>query len=455
VGLVGDTATFTVVAEGEGLSYQWYYYNIGDAAWKVAGNGTEPTLNVEFKAYRNNQRYRCEITDAEGNTVVTDEVRITAEAVELVITSQPVSYTGAVNDSVLFPVEATGNGLTYQWFYSSDAGENWYESGSPGCDTATLNPILRAYRDGMQYRCVITDVFGNSVTSDAVSMNIKASEITITQQPASVENAIYMKLYQFTVVAEGDNLTYLWELSSDGGATWTQSWNDGYDTATLNVRMTASRDGYLYRCVVTSGQKTVLVTDAAILDMQDASVEIVASPEDVYALNGETAAFHVEATGMDLTYAWYRSNDGGETWTKTYLEGYDTDTLSFAANAGRAVIFRCLVVDGSGKEAWSGAAKLRIISAELQILSQPESITCANGETAVFTVEAQGDGLKYQWYASADGGNTWTKTYLDGYNTAEYSFAVNAGRAAKLYKCVITDVSGNTVETNAVSVTIG
>ena len=44
---------------------------------------------------------------------------------------------------------------------------------------------------------------------------------------------------------------------------------------------------------------------------------------------------------------------------------------------------------------------------------------------------------------------------MTGYNTDTFSFTVNATRAARLYKCIITDAGGNTVETDAVSVTIG
>lgn len=113
------------------------------------------------------------------------------------------------------------------------------------------------------------------------------------------------------------------------------------------------------------------------------------------------------------------------------------------------------IVDGSGTEIWTNRVQLRILSAELKILTQPASITCANGATATFKVEAQGDTLKYQWYASSDGGATWTMTYLGGSTTDTLSFAVTAARAAKLYKCVITDIGGNMVETDAVSVTIG
>ncbi|MBO5953479.1 MAG: Ig-like domain-containing protein, partial [Oscillospiraceae bacterium] len=92
VGLIGDIATFTVVAEGEGLSYQWYYYEAASNEWKKSGSGTSATLSVEYTAYRNNQQYRCEITDANGSTVTTNIVRLTPKSVELIIVTQPVDY---------------------------------------------------------------------------------------------------------------------------------------------------------------------------------------------------------------------------------------------------------------------------------------------------------------------------------------------------------------------------
>ena len=68
---------------------------------------------------------------------------------------------------------------------------------------------------------------------------------------------------------------------------------------------------------------------------------------------------------------------------------------------------------------------------------------------------ARGENLKYRWYCSTDGGETWTETWLTGYNTDTLSFIVNALRASKIYKCVVTDRYGSVVETASVSVTIG
>ena len=353
-----------------------------------------------------------------------------------------------------FTVEAAGNGLVYEWFFSDNSGESWAKSYSPGYQTNTLNPILRAYRDGYMFKCVVTDVLGNSVETDVVSMSVETDEIIIVTQPVNVENAILSQLYGYSVVAEGVNLTYRWQVSTDGGETWEDSWNQGYNTPNLSVRMNANRDGNLYRCAITSGQKLTVYTDVVILDMQDPSVELIGQSGNVFVTANKTATFTVEAEGMDLTYLWYRSNDKGVTWNQTYLSGYNTNTLSFVGVAGRAAMYMCKIIDGSGKAVWSSPVKLQILSAELKILTQPVSTTCANGETVTFSVNAQGDSLKYQWYASVDGVN-WDKSYLGGYNTDTFSFTVNASRAAKMYKCVITDVAGNTVESDVVSVTIG
>ena len=452
VGKIGDLAEFTVVATGEGLSYQWYYLDKAADAW-LKSSGTEATLTVEFKAHRNNQAYYCVITDAEGNQIATKSVKLIAEEIELAFTEQPADYVGIVGDTVEFSAPATGNGLLYQWYYSTDNGASWSKSYTEGYDTATLQPVLRAYRNGYQYRCEVTDVFGNTITSDAAAMTVHYSEVTVTAQPETVENGVVKKLYYFSVEAEGDNLSYQWQVSMDGGETWENSYNDGCDTARLSVRLYAYRDGYQYRCIVTSGVTNAVTSDAATLNLQDASVAIVKQPTSRGVLAKNTVTFQVEATGLDLTYQWYRSNDGGNTWVKTYLDGYDTDTLSFVANANRCAWYKCLIIDGSGTELMSSPAKLFLIEKELVLVSQPEDVVCERRDTVTLTVEADGVNPKYQWFASEDGEN-WVETYLDGYDTNELSFVATTARAAKLYKCVITDAGNNTVETEPISITM-
>jgi hypothetical protein len=255
VGEIGDEVSFTVEATGEGLSYQWQYSNNNGATWGnsgLPGNKTA-TLSTTFTEARLVYVFRCVVTDENGDSVTSDAVRMIKEepAVEFAITSQPVDYTGQVGDAVSFTVEATGEGLSYQWQYSSDGGKNWANSGLPGNNTATLSTTFTEARMIYRFRCVVTDGNGNSVTSSTVRM-VKAAALAITAQPENYVGQVGDTV-SFTVEAAGNDLSYQWQFSSDAGATWKASGLPGNDTATLSTTFTEARMIYRFRCVVTDG----------------------------------------------------------------------------------------------------------------------------------------------------------------------------------------------------------
>jgi hypothetical protein len=368
----------------------------------------------------------------------------------IMILRQPAHYEGIRGESAVFTVEAEGEDLTYQWYYFDLTVNDWQKSYAPGCNTPTVSPVFYAYRDGQQYCCVITDAQGNTVTTNTVVMTLKSSEVVITAQPENEAYGALNHLYTFRVTATGSNLAYRWEVSTDGGETWAETWLTGYNTETLTVRLNAHRSGNLYRCVVTSAGRNSVISMAAGLYLQPATAEILVQPENVKAQFGAGATFTMDANGTDLTFVWYHSADNGATWAK--LPDSNAKTLTLEANEQTLGKYLCMVTDGSGKTVSTEVVTLSILP---EILTQPESITCAAGETAAFTVAARGENLKYRWYCSTDGGETWTETWLTGYNTDTLSFIVNALRASKIYKCVVTDRYGSVVETASVSVTIG
>ncbi len=71
-------------------------------------------------------------------------------------------------------VAAAGSNLTYQWQYKTPSGA-WKNCSSKttGYNTATLNVVATAYRNGYQYRCIVTDALGNHVTSQAALLTVK------------------------------------------------------------------------------------------------------------------------------------------------------------------------------------------------------------------------------------------------------------------------------------------
>ncbi|MBQ6116273.1 MAG: hypothetical protein IJL08_03000, partial [Oscillospiraceae bacterium] len=70
-GAVGDIASFTVEAQGDGLSYRWQYKSLRDGKWYNANvtGATAATMSIEVTAARSGMQFRCKVTDSSGKTV--------------------------------------------------------------------------------------------------------------------------------------------------------------------------------------------------------------------------------------------------------------------------------------------------------------------------------------------------------------------------------------------------
>ena len=161
-------------------------------------------------------------------------------------------------------------------------------------------------------------------------------------------------------------------------------------------------------------------------------VNIVADPEDAEVKEGDTAVFTVEAEGEELTYQWQWSTDGS-TWRNCTGTGYDTSSFSFVMKKSfDSRQYRCRVKSGT-EIAYSEAATV-ILKDAITIISNPEDTEVESGETVTFTVEAEGEDLRYQWQWSADG-TTWKNCTMQGYNTTSFSFQVKASYTGRQYRC--------------------
>jgi len=171
---VGDNAEFTVEAQGEGLSYQWQYQNATSNKWfnsSMAGADTA-TVSVPVTNLRDGQKYRCIVTDAKGNELISEAAVMSVLKSEVVITTQPEDFEGAVGDMATFTVKAEGEIVSYQWQYKNATSSKWYNSSMTGADTETVSVPVANYRNGQSYRCLITDDKGIVVISEAGSIQV-------------------------------------------------------------------------------------------------------------------------------------------------------------------------------------------------------------------------------------------------------------------------------------------
>ena len=109
-------------------------------------------------------------------------------------------------------------------------------------------------------------VDGNQPTQVNIYLNtsyyIANGVLQIIKHPEDV-TAQVGETAQFTVRALGEERTYKWQTSTNGGSSWINSSFISSTTATLSIPVTAARNGYMYRCIVTSADGKHLVTSEA------------------------------------------------------------------------------------------------------------------------------------------------------------------------------------------------
>ena len=245
----GDTAKFSVKAYGTGLSYQWYYRKTSSDSWTAvaAASGKTATYSLTTAERHNGYQYRCRVKNS-SNSVYSKTVTLTV-CTKPVISTQPKSVTAAEGKTAKFTVAATGEALTYQWYYRKTSSDAWTAVSASSGKTAAYSLTTAERHNGYQYRCKVTNLAGNTYTKTVTLTVCTTPAITTQPKSASVTAGTIVK---FTVKATGNALTYQWyyrKTSSDG---WTEVAAASGKTATYSLTTAARHNGYQYKCVITN-----------------------------------------------------------------------------------------------------------------------------------------------------------------------------------------------------------
>jgi hypothetical protein len=146
--------------------------------------------------------------------------------------------------------------------------------------------------------------------------------------------------------------------------------------------------------------------DSAIAAPPAVSVQ----PADMTAAVGQTAVFSVEAAGHDLSYQWYLRTPTDTGWRRITESTPSASTAALAIKATASKdgwAFRCVVRNSHGSVTTEQAV-LSVLPAP-SVTAQPEDVTVAVGQMAVFTVAADGDALAYQWYLRSPSDSGWRR----------------------------------------------
>jgi hypothetical protein len=406
---LGQAASFTVVATGTNLSYQWKKNGSN-----ITG-ATTATLNVTASAADAGD-YTVVVTGDCG-TVTSNIAALTIKDATS-ISTQPVNVIACAGSGASFTVAATGAGtLTYQW--KKDGND------ITGATAATFTISSVVATDAASYTVVVTGECG-AVTSAAATLSLNAAT-TITTQP-SAQSSCVGGTATFTVAGAGTGtVTYQWKKDGNSIA--------GATSATYTINTVAAGDAGNYTADVTAQCGTV-TSNAAALTISSGTT-INTQPVAQSACLGGSVSFNVAASGSGtITYQWKKNG--------TDITGATSATYSIASvTAGDAANYSVAVTSGCGSTTSTSAALT--ITPSTNISTQPSAATVCSGASASFTVAASGSALTYQW--RKNGAN------ISGATNATYTIASTAGTDAGSYDVVVTGTCGNATSA-AVTLTV-
>ena len=240
--------------------------------------------------------------------------------------------------------------------------------------------------------------------------------------------------------------TVQWQVSTDGGATFTNL--AGATSTTLTFTSAASQNNNQYRAVFTNTAGSSN-TNAALLTVNSAPA-ITLNPLSQPVTSGQTATFTAGASGQPTpAVQWQVSVNGGTTFSN--ITGATSTTLSFITSAGQnGNQYRAVFTDTCGG-ATTTAATLTVNTGP-GISLQPTAQTVCSGATATFNASATGNPTPtVQWQVSTNGGTTFSN--ITGATSTTLSFTTSAGQNGNQYRAVFTNTAGSS-NTNAALLTV-
>jgi photosystem II stability/assembly factor-like uncharacterized protein len=449
----GLSASFSVTAVGDGsVSYQWYVNG------QIANGQTSSSISgtAGSGVFLNGNTFHV-IVSSNGGTVTsnTATLTVTAPLQGPAIQTQPVNKSIASENSFNLSVVSSG-ATSYQWYKGNALGYGFESISGAISATYTATAPLVSYPDpaiAETYKCIVSDNSGGQTESNVSTVTIYNQGVTILalspQDPTVSDGGSAITL---TIDAVGSGtLTYLWEISIDGGSTWNAA---GSTTQTLTLPNTLSNNGNRYRCAVTNSYSSTDGALVAILTVNPVAPTIGAI-SDIILLDGTDLQVTPNVTGSPtLTYAWSWRDTPSTNWTEFSTSTTLNETLVMY-NIPSVAELKLEVTNGGGT-----ATRTFTISSVSGLTRTFDTVGTHTmivpyGVTTLDIVAAAGDGSNGTATNGADGnpGTGATTIYDDTYGyTVVENYAIVGTNGAD--GTASAGTAGKSISVQALSLTV-
>jgi len=188
------------------------------------------------------------------------------------VTTNPSSQTVTAGSSYSFSAAATGSpSPTVQWQLSTDGGATFTDLAGETSTTYTATASISV--DGYQFRAVFTNASGTATTS-AATLTVQTVP-TVSTNPSDT-TVLVGTPYSFSAAGSGTPAPSVqWQLSTDGGATFTDI--SGATSTTYTATAVATDNGHQFRAVFTNPAGTATTTAATLTVATTATAPVITS----------------------------------------------------------------------------------------------------------------------------------------------------------------------------------
>ena len=251
-------------------------------------------------------------------------------------------------------------------------------------------------------------------------------DITISNQPANQSVSIGGSA-TFTLSASGNNLSYQWYRSTDGGATFAEIAGATNDTYSFTVA-TSAQNGWLFKCYVSNG-----------CDLKSSVPANLTLPCPTQTLSNITGP---AAPCVDNYYTYFVTpNPNIASWSWTTPAGWSV------VNFGNMIFVKPAVASGNisvvGTDPCGNQTAVQTFAVApvlVAITSQPVSQTVTEGTSIQFSIlVANGGGTTtYLWQESSDGGLTYSN--IPGANAAMFDIpSTTISQDQRQFRCIASN----------------
>lgn len=424
VDIAGGQAPFTVTYKSGSTLFTLNNYQSGTPFQVPATNG------VLYKL--------VEVKGADGCVVAEEdlsgEVPVTV-AGALQFTVQPSNISVCSNGEAMITTCATATNASFKfsWQYSSNNGAIWETvpmgvifdqtntaTITSGCDTLRIGSTIGL--NGYLFRAVAS---GNNLAtaySQTASVSLSGTPQALTH-PQNV-SVCEGQPAVFTATYPAGTVGFQWQISANGGTTWTDLIPNanfsGTNTASLTIQnATANMTDQRFRLKAQAGNCPATFTQAAQLTVAQSSVTSTLNYEPTVC-RGSEACFEVTVTATQsstISYQWQERQSGSANWEN--VMGATSELFCLGNIDGRnGNCYRVQINTDGCQPSFSTEACLTVQDKAV-FVQQPQNALKCFSETASLTASASvangyAGTVSYQWQSSTDQGQTWQDVSNDG-----------------------------------------